>query len=387
MKAIVLSGGGSKGSYQIGVWKALRRLNIKYDLVTGTSVGALNGALMVQNNYFKAIKLWKHINMKLLFGDDATESNNTKDIIKMYRVNFFKNGGMDVKILENIIDKYIDNTSFYESDINFGLVTVNISGKKVIEIEKDNIERDKLIDYLMASASCYPAFQVKDIDGKKFIDGGVFDNLPINMAIKMGADSIIAIDLCAPGFKQKPIKKVNTITIKPNNKLTNFLNFNEIGSKRNIKFGYNDTMKVFGKFLGKKFTFKKRNYNRIMKEYNELFLYKFNDILNTKKLASILKIDNLKIDNTLLKNIEELGLLFELDETRIYNFKRFNKLILKKFKKYNSNNKLDQSIIKDNIYKLYNKMKNNDYKYLRLKGIFMPKEFIMALMLYIISEV
>ena len=58
MKAIVLSGGGAKGSYQIGVWKALRELNIKYDIITGTSSGALNGALMTQNSYHKARKLW-----------------------------------------------------------------------------------------------------------------------------------------------------------------------------------------------------------------------------------------------------------------------------------------------------------------------------------------
>ena len=58
MRAVVLSGGGSKGSYQIGVWKALRKLKIKYDIVTGTSVGALNGALMVQNKFHKACKLW-----------------------------------------------------------------------------------------------------------------------------------------------------------------------------------------------------------------------------------------------------------------------------------------------------------------------------------------
>ena len=50
MRAVVLSGGGSKGAYQIGVWKALRQLNIKYEIVAGTSVGALNGAMMVQKN-------------------------------------------------------------------------------------------------------------------------------------------------------------------------------------------------------------------------------------------------------------------------------------------------------------------------------------------------
>ena len=60
-RAIVLSGGGAKGAYEIGVWKALRKLSINYDIVCGTSVGALNGVLMVQKDYFKALKLWYYM--------------------------------------------------------------------------------------------------------------------------------------------------------------------------------------------------------------------------------------------------------------------------------------------------------------------------------------
>ena len=56
--AIVLAGGGSRGAYQIGVWKALREMGIDYQLVTGTSVGALNGVLMVQQEYDKALAVW-----------------------------------------------------------------------------------------------------------------------------------------------------------------------------------------------------------------------------------------------------------------------------------------------------------------------------------------
>ena len=95
----------------------------------------------------------------------------------------------------------------------------------------------------MASASCYPAFKQKNIEGERYIDGGFFDNLPINLAIEMGADEIVAVDLSAPGFNKTPRKKVPTIKIKPNNKLTNFLNFYEEGAKRNIRLGYNDTLK------------------------------------------------------------------------------------------------------------------------------------------------
>ena len=165
MRAVVLSGGGSKGSYQIGVWKALRKLKIKYDIVTGTSVGALNGALMVQNKFHKAYKLWKEINMSTLFGEDVQNPKTKKELVKIYRTNFFKNGGMEVVELQNLIDKNINKDTFFKSKINYGLVTINLSGKKALQLEKSKIKQEKLSDYLIASASCYPAFNAKDIDG------------------------------------------------------------------------------------------------------------------------------------------------------------------------------------------------------------------------------
>lgn len=381
MKAIVLSGGGSKGSYQIGVWRALRKLHIKYDIVTGTSVGALNGALMVQNKFHKAIKLWSKINMELLFGDEATNSTKIKDVLNMYRINFFKNGGMDVKILEDVIDKYIDKDTFYNSKIDFGLVAVNLSGKKAVQMKKKDIPKDKLTDYLMASASCYPAFQKKDIDGNKFIDGGVFDNMPINLAIDLGADSIIAVDLCAPGIKARPKKHVETITIKPNNKLTNFLNFYEEGSIRNIKFGYNDTMKVFGKYKGYKYTFKKKKIDDEISEYHKLFIYNLNQILNSEKLIKLIDVNLIDTEKLIIKTAEEIGLLLNFDETKIYKFKKFNKKLLKSFKNNKSNSKKILT-----IKELYEMMLKKDYKLLRTIGILHPKEFIEALYLYTISE-
>lgn len=59
-KAVVLSGGGAKGGYQIGVWKVLRQMGFTPDIVVGTSVGALNGALMALDNLRGARHLGKH---------------------------------------------------------------------------------------------------------------------------------------------------------------------------------------------------------------------------------------------------------------------------------------------------------------------------------------
>lgn len=382
MKAVVLSGGGSKGAYQIGVWKALRKLKIDYNIVTGTSVGALNGALMVQNEYRKSVHLWKKINMKALFGDHIHTPKNNKEALKIYGNNFLKNRGMDVSKLQSLLMHSINYDKFYQSDINFGLVTINISSKKVIQLEKSKIPKDRLGDYLIASASCYPAFQLKEIDGSKFIDGGIFDNLPINLAIELGADEIIAVDLAAPGIKQKPKKKVKITKIKPNNKLTNFLNFNEQGSKRNIKFGYNDTLKVYHKLSGKKFTFKNRGFQKASEEYQDILFHNLNIILKHKEISKVLKVENLNFHNLLLKTCEQIGQDFGFDETKIYNFRKFNKKILKKANHLRKENpRISKTIL------LYDKLINKNFRYIKTKGLLSPRELIKALYLYTLCEV
>ena len=213
--AVVLSGGGAKGSYQLGVWKALRELHIKYDIVTGTSIGAINGVLMCEKSYFKAKRIWHKLNLEYLF-NELPKSNKDIDILKLFGGNFIKNGGMDIKKIETIIEKNVNKRKFYNSKIDFGLITYNFTTKKPLILSKNKIPSDKLTDYLMASATCFPAFKMKEIDGDKYIDGGYYDNLPIELAIKLGAEFLIIVDLGSPGFKKRPSKNIDSILIKPN---------------------------------------------------------------------------------------------------------------------------------------------------------------------------
>ncbi|MBQ3185797.1 MAG: patatin-like phospholipase family protein, partial [Firmicutes bacterium] len=69
--ALVLSGGGSRGAYEIGVWKALKELDIKIDMVFGTSVGSINGALIVQGDLELAERLWQELETDMVF--DASD--------------------------------------------------------------------------------------------------------------------------------------------------------------------------------------------------------------------------------------------------------------------------------------------------------------------------
>jgi len=384
MKALVLSGGGSKGSYQLGVWKALKKLNIKIDIVTGTSVGALNGALITQKSYKKAKKIWNNLNMKVLFGEDI---DNKKDIIKLYGKQI-RNGGMDITKLEKMISDTLNKRKFYKSKINYGLVTVNLTNLKAEELEKKDIEKDKLDDYLIASASCYPAFKQKDIEGMKYIDGGYYDNLPINLAIKMGATEIICVDLRAPGLKKdRKNKNIPIITITPNNKLSNFLDFSNSVVKRNISYGYNDTMKVFNKLEGRKYTFKKNSLKRNSKEYEELYNYILKKVLNTKKIENQFNkiIDNLDLEDEkkeIKKNlfqiiVENTGKKLGLDDTKIYNIKEYNKELIKKIKK-NEITKDEKDYIK--------LLREEKYDDIRKKAILHPKELLRSIYLYVLIE-
>ena len=342
---------------------------------------------MTQKSYHKAIRLWKKLNLKLLFGENAIDSKDDLDVMKMYGNNFIKHGGMEVKELENLIEKEINYKKFLKSKINYGLVTFNLTNKKPIQMTKKEIPENLIGDYLMASASCYPAFKKKEIEGKKYIDGGIFDNLPINLDIEMGEDEIIAVDLSDSGLKKKKKKDVPIIKIKPNNKLTNFLNFYEEGAKRNIKLGYNDTLKKFNKLEGKKYTFKKGSIEKKKKKYLETYQYIFESIMQNKKtienFQKIIKITPSQkeqiLDKIMLKLIESLAKDLNLDETKIYSIKKFNKLLKRKVKTENTkiSNQLN-SLTKDIIKKKTS---------VKRKALLNPWLFLKALYLYTISEV
>lgn len=400
--AVVLSGGGAKGSYQIGVWKALLKMHIKYDIVTGTSVGALNGALMVQHSFIKALSIWKNITYKDIIGEDinATTSSDL-DVYKEYAKNFIIDGGMDTTSLENLFMKNINYLRFKLSKVDYGIITFNLSTFKHKELCKKDMDKEQLKDYVIASASCYPAFKKKNINQEAYMDGGVYDNLPINLAIKMGAEKVIAVDLKAPGIKKGIINKnVDIVRIYPRNKLSSFLIFNKENSNKMIAYGYNDTMKTFNKLDGNKFTFKKgalhKNYEKYRQSIIDItkrisdtdnlllnVIVVFNDINNILKEKDFSKLHN--------NIVEYLGKIYELDESVIYSMHRFNSELLYEFEengivtKLSEKELLDAKMVISHIYYLLNVDTLNVKKISKLMMVY-KKEFMGALYLTAIEN-
>jgi len=273
---LVLSGGGSRGAYQIGVWQALRELGVKIDLVAGTSVGAINGAIICQGGFDIAVSLWKDVETNMVF--DLKESNRTLkkldfniDIggipleqLNQYAKEIITGGGADISGLKGLLAAHLNERLIRESPVDFGLVTVEYPSMKTYYMQKKDIPQGQLVDYILASASCFPAIKTYDIGSRRFIDGAYSDNLPINFALKMGAESIIAVDLEAIGViqknKLKNSDKLNTISSSWD--LGNLLTFNKINSSRIMRLGYLDAFKNFELYDGKYYTFARGDFTK-----------------------------------------------------------------------------------------------------------------------------
>lgn len=252
--AFVLSGGGSRGAYQIGVWKALTELGWEFDMVVGVSVGSLNGAMVVQNQQYLAENLWRDLETDHIF--DVASDAQTAD----FALEFIKQGGAGSHGLKKFVDSYIDDHVIRESKIDFGLLVVEFPSMTPHYLWKKDIPKGKIGDFVMASSSAFPAIQAYDIDGKKYIDGGFEDVMPIHMAVKKGATDIVAVYLQAIGKfeREKELasaKGLNLTLIEPKWDLGNFLLFDKANTARIMRLGYADAMKAFGVYDGEAYTF------------------------------------------------------------------------------------------------------------------------------------
>lgn len=256
-KALVFAGGGSKGAYEYGVWKALRELGEEFDLSVGTSIGSINAGFYVQDDFDAAGELWTEMNLDTVMknGINFEKSVNymleQRENIGPFLKSYFKdNAGADIAPFIECINKYTNEKKFFASDIDYALVTVHTKDLQPVEIYKKNILPGYLTKWITASCACFPAFPRCEIDGEFYIDGGYYDNLPIATALKMGSDSIVAVDLrpepTHPGYACHP----NVKYLKPSRDLGSFLKFERKVLDELITLGYNDTMRSYGKFTG-----------------------------------------------------------------------------------------------------------------------------------------
>lgn len=254
---LVLGGGGCIGAYQVGVWKALRELKIdKYiQGVSGTSIGALNAALFALNNYNLAENIWMEITREKVLPTDNVDlfakgiklflGNKNINFIKKHLPGLLEQGNVSRQGLMDILNNL---------DLNKALSSMMPVYATCTELPDIKTKYFKLNDYdvetakriLCASSAIPPVFGSEEIENRKYVDGGLVDNLPIKPLYDEGFDMIFVINLnrhFAVDRSSFPNSKI--ICISPSTDqggvFSGVLDFSKSGIFNRITIGYEDT--------------------------------------------------------------------------------------------------------------------------------------------------
>lgn len=264
---IVLEGGGAKGSYQIGAWKALREAGVQIKGVAGASVGALNGALMCMDDLERAEYIWENIAYsKVMDMDDGLveqlKSGRLRDMnlkaLAGSALRLLKDGGFDIAPLKKLITETVDEDKIRSSDRELFITTISLDEWKGIVVDVKSLPEGDIPDALLASAY-FMAFKNEKLGGKRFIDGGGFNNVPINVLVDKGYQDIIVMRIYGLGFDTEKVVEIPegvTIShIAPRQELCGTLEFDKKKAKRNMLLGYYDAMRLLYGLAGRVYYF------------------------------------------------------------------------------------------------------------------------------------
>ncbi len=271
---LVLAGGGAKGTYQLGAWKAMRELGVKFSVVAGTSIGSINGALIAADCYDEAVELWDcaSVDKGVKITAELKDPENLfsrKNFTALFK-EIVKNGGIDASPTKALLERFIDEEKVRKSKTRFGMVTFHLSEFTPLEMFVEKIPEGKLIDYLLASSKV-PGVSKIGPEGERFLDGGVYDNAPVGMLRKNGYNRLIVVDISSmKGFGHKnDMTCMEFVYIRPYDveELGAAFDFSDEMQEKRIKMGYLDTRKAFGYLYGSRYYFEQEDFVAMINQY------------------------------------------------------------------------------------------------------------------------
>ncbi|WP_025524011.1 patatin-like phospholipase family protein [Vibrio parahaemolyticus] len=273
---IVFSGGGGKGAYEVGAWKALREFGLdkNVEAVAGTSVGGLNGALFVQGDVEAAEKLWRGISKDQIM---SLNKDNLARKAASYASTLFtpslaaravlaitglsqSQGLFNQSGLKHLIEQSGVCDDVSQSDIPFHVCALNSSTRKLEYPDLTDKTPTSIVQWLLASAAIPIVFDGIDIDGTTYFDGGVLpgeysDNTPYKVLIeKHSCTHIINLYLergpqLSQTVKQYPnVRFWNIVPTREFDGLIAPLNFTPENAGKLIDEGYEDVKRILEQF-------------------------------------------------------------------------------------------------------------------------------------------
>ena len=324
MRGLALEGGGARGAYHIGVVKALYDAGYEFDGFVGTSIGAINAAILASGDFDKAMEVWAKISIEQLFDEED------QSILQLVDRNALKKNpnllsaggrkaiekilgykGINTKKMKLFLRQYINEDKIRKSGKDFGLATISLSKRKAQELMKEDIPDGQLFDFIMASAA-HPFFSETTIDESVYLDGFFHNNCPYNLLIDKGYEEVIIVRTKAFGvFRKTDNPKVKMIS--PNDNLGSTLLFSPENSTTQLTLGYYDGLRYTQNLLGKEYYIKsssESNFNtRLLTLDDELIM----------KVGEMLKLPDMPAKRMLFERIiPTLGDYLKLDKNFTY---------------------------------------------------------------------
>ena len=253
---LVLEGGGAKGSYQIGAWKALREAGISIKGISGASVGALNGALICMDDLETAEYIWENISYSRVMDidDSIMENMRTKNLkaidmglLVSEAKKVLMDRGFDITPLRKLISSAIDEEKIRSSRRELYITTYSVSDRQLLTINTVELPPGEIGDMLMASAFL-PVFKTEKLRGRRYLDGGAIDNVPLDIFLDKGYEDIIIIRIYGLGHDSEKSAEIPEHThvyhIAPRQNLGGILQFDKKQARKNMKLGYYDALRL-----------------------------------------------------------------------------------------------------------------------------------------------
>lgn len=219
---LVLSGGAARGLAHIGVLKALEEQGIKIDAIAGTSMGAVVGGLYASGYKIDELeKLALNIDWQAALSDAPPREDvpfrrkqDDRDFLVKQKLSFRDDGSLGLPLgviqgqnlallLESLLAHTSDTRDFDKLPIPFRAVATDIAnGEKVV------FRKGHLPQVIRASMSIPAVFAPVELDGRLLVDGGMTDNIPLDVAREMGVDVAIVVDIGTPLRNRKQLTTV-----------------------------------------------------------------------------------------------------------------------------------------------------------------------------------
>ncbi|OQX93285.1 MAG: hypothetical protein B6I17_03390 [Tenericutes bacterium 4572_104] len=257
---LCLSGGGARGAYQIGAIKALEEFGIlqKVQVFSGVSIGAVNAIFIASTPVDVAKDIWMNIPENPL-----GEKTSMIEKIKKNGFRVIDSGLFSLEKLDEILSENIDFKKIQKANVFIAISDTGESDKSILGlfkstfdhyIKKDSkavyvpineLDRKLQIETIKASCSIPIVFPPVVNNNKKYVDGGYFDNTPIQPLVDFGCDEVICIKIAfANHFRdlKKKYPNIKIHEIKSNKRLGGVLNFTSKHSRELYQLGYDDAI-------------------------------------------------------------------------------------------------------------------------------------------------